>query len=174
MKATNYHRFFLKKISSLLYNKTISSLIMVSDENGELIDNVSFFEVDYGGVVGFYINGANPLISTNLINEFDDFNLYSLYSVLSERRSGDFLPFKVEFIKVFFHSEYNEAFSIFLSSADFSSSILIVFSTDEIHAYINCGERDLVKMIKEHLTQFEDIDFFTCKIDIGDEEWFCV
>ncbi|WP_210695309.1 hypothetical protein, partial [Pseudomonas protegens] len=71
-------------------------------------------------------------------------------------------------------SEYNEAFSIFLSSADFSSSILIVFSTDEIHAYINCGERDLVKMIKEHLTQFEDIDFFTCKIDIGDEEWFCV
>lgn len=171
MKTTNYHRFFLKKISSLLYNKTISELIMVSDENGELIDNVSFFEVDYGGVVGFYINGANPLISTNFVNESDDFNLYSLYSVLSESRSGVFLPFKVEFIKVFFHSEYNEVFSIFLSSADLSSSILIVFSTDEIHVCINCGESDLVKVIKEHLTQFEDVDFFTCKIDIGDAEW---
>ncbi|MBC3215113.1 hypothetical protein [Serratia fonticola] len=171
MKLTNYHHSLLKKISFLFYGKTISNIIIISDEDDDLIDNVRFFELENGGVVGFYINGSNPLISINHIYEFDDFNLYASYSTLSENKECEFLPFKVEFIKVFFHPEYNEVISIFLSSSDFSFSISIVFSTDEIHTHMNCKKDDLTKMIKEDLVQFEDIDFITCQMDSSNDNW---
>lgn len=171
MKLTNYHQVFLKKISHLFYSKTISDLVLISDEDNDLIDNVRFFELEFSDVVGFYINGSNPLISINRIDEFDDFNLYALYSTLSENKEREFLPFKVEFIKVFFHPEYNEVISIFLSSSDFSLSVSIVFSTDEIHTHMNCKKDDLAKMVKEDLVQFEDIDFLTCQIDSSNDNW---
>lgn len=169
MKLMSYHHSLLKKILLLFYGKTISNIIIISDEDDDLIDNVRFFELESGGVVGFYINGSNPLISINHIDEFDDFNLYASYSTLSESKEREFLPFKVEFIKVFFHPEYNEVISIFLSSFDFSLSIYIVFSTDEIYTHMNCKKDDLTKMVKGDLVQFEDIDFLICQIDSSND-----
>ncbi|BES85627.1 hypothetical protein PEC302107_40560 [Pectobacterium araliae] len=171
MKLTNYHRSFLKKISHLFYGKTISDLILISDEDGDLIDNVRFFELEFSDVVGFYINGSNPLISINHIDKFDDFNLHASYSALSESKEHNFLPFKVDFIKVFFHPEYNEVISIFLSSSDFSFSVSIVFSTDEIYTHINCKKDYLTRIVKEDLVQFEDIEFLICQMDSSNDDW---
>ena len=172
MKLTNYHYSFLKKISHLFYGKTISDLILLRDEDGDLIDNVRFFELEFSDVVGFYINGSNPQISTNHFDDFDDFNLYASYSTLSENRESEFLSFEVNFIRVLFHPEYNEIISIFLSSSDLSVSV--VFSTDEIYTHLNCKEGDLTKMVKGSLVQFEDVNFITCQIHSAKDNWSCV
>lgn len=173
MKLTSYQHSFLKKMSLLFYGKTISDVILITDEDGDLVDNVRFFEVDFHDVVGFYMNGANPLISRNHIDEFDDFNLYALYSALNENKDGAFIPFRVDFINVFFHPEYSEVISIFLASSDFSLSVFIVFSIDEIHIYTDCSVGDLTKLVKEKLTQFNDVEFFTCQIGVGDDKLLC-
>lgn len=174
MNPTSYHYSFLNRISLLFHGKTISNIIQITDENDDLIDNVRFFEINFKGAIGFYMNGSNPFISKSHIHESDDFNLYALYSTLNESKEKAFIPFKVEFIKVFFHPEYNEIFSVFLSSLDFSLSVFIVFSTDEIHIHLDCSVGDLTEIVKNRLTQFEGVEFFTCQIGAGEDKWLCV
>ena len=47
-----------------------------------------FLETDINNVVGFYLNGINPMISGNHIFNSDDFNLFSLYDNLTEIKQG--------------------------------------------------------------------------------------
>lgn len=169
--TTNYHKSFLNKIVSLFNGVVVSSLIHISDEDGYLISNVCFFEVDYNRVVGFYINGANPLVTSNHINEFDDFNLYSMYETLTEVKSGVLPVFRVEHMKAVFHPEYDELVALFLSSADFSISLLVVFSIDEIYVHVGCNQGDYIEVIKNDLLQFKEIDFLIFQKNTDDTYW---
>lgn len=134
MIITNYHKSFLNKIDTLFCWVNITDVISFSDEDDDLIDNTIFLEIDNCKVIGFYINGMNPYITTNRISEFDDFNLNALYSQLKENKLG--IPssfFTVGYIKIIFNPDYDEVIAIYLSSSDCSSSILIIFSEDEIY-----------------------------------------
>lgn len=172
MILSSYHKSFLSKILALFDGVTISDLIFITDEDGDFIDNVVFFEVNFNRVVGFYINGANPLITKNHIHDFDDFNLYASYSILNENKQGIPSSFKVEYIKVIFHPDYDEVVAIYLSSFDFSSSAFIVFSTDEIYVRNDCKEYDLINVVKEYLIQYENIDFEVFKKNTNDTQWY--
>lgn len=169
--STSYHESFLKKILYLFDGVVISNVISIVDEDDEIVDNVVFFNIETDRVIGFYINGSNPFITRNHIENFDDFNLYALYEKLHEKKSVSFSPFKVEYIKVFFHPSYNEVISIYLSSSDFLSSIFCVFLNDELRIYKNCKESDLEEILKDSLIHFEKINFLTFQRSINEPGW---
>ncbi|EJS93639.1 hypothetical protein [Pectobacterium wasabiae] len=171
MMPTSYHESFLKKTSYLFNGVVISGIVYIVDEDDEIIDNVIFLEIGADGVVGFYINGPNPFVTRNNINEFDDFNLHASYEILHEKKSNISHPFKIEHVKVFFHPSYNEVISIFLSSPDFSSSVFIVFSNDEIYVYENCKEDGLIKILKNNFLQFGGLKFFVYQKNIYESGW---
>jgi len=171
MMPTSYHESFLNKISSLFNGVVISGTIYIVDEDDEILDNVIFLEIGADSVVGFYINGPNPFVTRNHIDEFDDFNLHASYEILHEKKSNVLPPFKVEHMKVFFHPSYNEVISIFLSSLDFLSSVFIIFSNDEIYIHENCSEDDLIKILKNNLLHFGDLKFRIYQKNIYEYGW---
>lgn len=171
MTTNQYHNSFLNKIFSLFNGVVISDLIYIHDESDSVIDNVCFFALNHSQVVGFYINGTNPLMTTSHIEHFDSFNLYSMYTRLAEVKSGRLSAFPVEYMKVVFHPDYNELIAILLSSADFLQSVLVVFSTDEIYVHENCHQSDFIELIKTDLKQFQKTDFLVFQKDIDDIHW---
>ncbi|QNK34213.1 hypothetical protein HF675_09365 [Serratia sp. JUb9] len=171
MEKSNYHHSFFKKISNNLYGKEILQTIEVKDEDGDVIDNVIFIETKDNGVVGFYINGSNPLISTNKIDEFDSFNLYALYEKLTSTEKNIPSHFEVDYLEVFFHPEYNELLAIYLTSHDFLSSLLIVFLTDEINIFSDINKDEIINVIKDNLIQFKDSKLLSFHKEKGNESW---
>lgn len=171
MIMTNFYKSFLNKIDTLFCGVNITDIISISDEYDDLIDNTIFLEIDNHKVIGFYINGMNPYITRNRISEFDDFNLYALYSQLKENKLGIPSSFTVGHIKVIFNPDYDEVVAIYLSSSDCSSSILIIFSVDELYIYNDFGEKDLIRLIREKLFQYENTDFLIFQKSLTDSDW---
>lgn len=159
MKPAVYHASFLKKIRALFDGEAILNVIRLVDEDENLIDDVVFLELGAGRVVGFYANGMNPLISRHHVAEFDDFNLYALYSGIHEYKTSDFSGFLIDFSVVVFNPDHNEVVAVFLSSESRSRSVLLVFSSDEIFIYEDCVKNSISQILKDRFLQFRNIDF---------------
>ena len=169
MKESNYYKSILTRLDFHFSNKLLSNIIMLCDEENDIIDNVVFLETDAKNVVGFYMNGMNPMISSNRSLVSDDFNLFSLYEKLSEIKRGLKSPFYIKKIKVIFHPSYNEMLAIFLSSDDNSSSMLVTFQGDEINVVEGVSLGKYINVIKNNLSQFKNIDFLIfCKNESSD------
>lgn len=58
----------------------------------------------------------NPLISVNRIDYLDDFNLFASYERLVESKEN--IKLRIENIRLFFSSKYNELLGFYLSDND--------------------------------------------------------
>lgn len=170
MTPSVYHTSFLKKIKILFEGDVISDVIRLREEDGHLVNDVVFLALGAGRVAGFRANGMNPLISRNHVDDFDDFNLYALYTRI-EKISQGFSGFSVGFSGVLFNPAYNEVVAIFLASEDFSRSILLAFSVDEVLIFEDCEKADVIRILKSRFLQFKDVDFLIFQRRTGDAGW---
>jgi hypothetical protein len=145
----NYILSITKKFDYFFQHKEISNIIYLHDEeDNERLDHVIFLEKNNGDVTGIFIRGMNPLISPNRIFDLDDFNLFASYDGLIERK--DNILFKVEHLCLFFSAEYNELLGLYLSNADDSTSLFILFLHDQIDVKKGCNKSDVTKIIKDN------------------------
>lgn len=144
----NYILSFTKKFGHFFEQKEISNIIYLHDEDdNERLDHVIFFEKNDGDVIGIYIRGMNPLISVNRIYDLDDFNLFASYEGLIECKEN--VVFKIEYIDLFFSSQYNELLGFYLWNSDASSSLFILFFHDEIYVNKDCSKSDANRILKK-------------------------
>lgn len=145
----NYILSFTKKFDHFFVQKEISNIIYLHDkDDNEKLDHVLFFEKDDGNVIGLYIRGMNPLISVNRVYDLDDFNLFASYEGVIESKEN--IKFRIEYISLFFSSEYNELLGFYLSNIDASSSLLVLLLQDEINVKKNCSKSDASKLLKKY------------------------
>jgi len=79
MQLNNYILSFMKKIDYFFVGKELLNIIYLHDEeDNERLDHVLFFEKKNSEVVGLYIRGMNPLLSSRSVYELDDFNLFAV------------------------------------------------------------------------------------------------
>ncbi|GAA0137035.1 hypothetical protein YSY43_38760 [Paenibacillus sp. YSY-4.3] len=161
----NYILSFTKKFDYFFEQKEISNIIYLHDEDdNERLDHVLFFEKDNGDVIGLYIRGMNPLISVNRIYDLDDFNLFASYEGLIECKEN--IKLKIEYIDLFFSTQYNELLGFYLVNNDATSSIFILFLQDEIYMEKDCSKHEASRMLEK---RFSAEGFITyekkCEID---------
>lgn len=137
-----------QKFEYFFLHKEISNIIYLHDEeDNERLDHVVFLEKKDGDVTGIFIRGMNPFISTNRIFDLDDFNLFASYDELTEHK--DNIALKIERIGLFFSAEYNELLGLYLSDADDSTSLFILFLHDQIEVKKGCNKSDAAKIISD-------------------------
>ncbi|TKI53799.1 hypothetical protein FC756_22045 [Lysinibacillus mangiferihumi] len=147
----NYIISFTKKFNYFFYKKEISNIIYLHDEDdNERLDHVIFFEKDNGDVIGLYIRGMNPLISVNRVYDLDDFNLFSSYEGLIECKEN--IKFKIEYIGLFFNTQYNELLGFYFANKDVSSSIFILFLQDEIYMEKDCTKYEASRILEKRFS----------------------
>jgi hypothetical protein len=143
----NYILSYTKKMDHFFGHKEVSSIIYLHDEeDNERLDHVIFLEKDDGDVTGMFIRGMNPLISANRIHDVDDFNLFASYDELMECKEN--ITLKIEYMCLFFSSEYNELLGVYLSNNDNSSSLFLLFLQDEMVVKKDCSKSDVSKILK--------------------------
>ncbi|WP_010503572.1 hypothetical protein [Paenibacillus elgii] len=144
----NYILSFTKKFDHFFQQKEISNIIYLHDEDdNERLDHVIFFEKNDGDVIGIYIRGMNPLLSVNRIYDLDDFNLFASYEGLIECKEK--IVLKIEYIGLFFSSQYNELLGFYLSNNDASSSLFILFFHDEIYVNKDCSKSHASRILEK-------------------------
>lgn len=116
-------------------------------EDDERLDHVIFLEKSSGEVTGIFIRGMNPLLSPNSVFDVDDFNLFSSYDGLIERKDNVLL--RVEQLCLFFSAEYNELLGVFLSDADDSNSLFILFLHDQLEVKKGCSKLEVTKVLTD-------------------------
>lgn len=104
------------------------------------------------------------------MDDFDDFNLYALYARI-EKVSQGFSGFSVGFLEVFFNPAHNEVVAVFLASEDFSKSVLLAFSVDEVFICEDCEKAEVPRILKNRFLQFKDVDFLIFQRRTGDACW---
>jgi hypothetical protein len=145
----NYILSVTKKFNHFFGQKEISKIIYLQDEeDNERLDQVIFFEKVDGNVVGIFIKGINPLISGNRIYDLDDFNLFASYEEGLIECEENFI-LEVEYISLFFSTQYNELLGFYLSENNASNSLLIIFMNDEIYMEKNCRKSRIREAIEE-------------------------
>lgn len=144
----NYILSFTKKLDYFFEQKEISNIIYLHDEDDkERLDHVIFLEKDDSNVIGIYIRGMNPLISGNRVYDLDDFNLFASYEELIECKEN--IVLKIEYIVLFFSTQYDELLGVYLSNNEESSSLFILFLHDEMYVEKNCSKLHASNIIKE-------------------------
>ncbi|TVX94089.1 hypothetical protein [Paenibacillus agilis] len=144
----NYILSITKKFDYFFRDKEISNIIYLHDEeDNERLDHVIFLEQNNGDVIGIFIRGMNPLLSPNRIFDLDDFNLLASYDGLIERK--DNILFKVEHLCLFVSAKYNELLGVYLSNADDSTSLFILFLHDQIDVKKGCNKSDITEIITD-------------------------
>ncbi|WP_017427988.1 hypothetical protein [Paenibacillus sp. ICGEB2008] len=147
----NYIISFTKKFDYFFEQKEISNIIYLHDEDdNERLDHVLFLEKGDGNVIGLYIRGMNPLISVNRIYDLDDFNLFASYEGLIESKEN--IKLRVEYIGMFFSTQYNELLGFYLANNDVSSSIFILFSQDEIYVEKDCSKYEASRALEKRFS----------------------
>ncbi|WP_155591522.1 MULTISPECIES: hypothetical protein [Lysinibacillus] len=161
----NYIISFTKKFGYFFDKKEISNIIYLHDEDdNERLDHVLFFEKDNGDVIGLYIRGMNPLISVNRVYDLDDFNLFSSYEGLIECKEN--IKLKIEYIGLFFSTQYNELLGFYLANNDASSSIFILFLQDEIYMEKDCSKYEASRILENKFSTEGFITYEkTCETD---------
>ena len=161
----NYIISFTKKFGYFFDKKEISNIIFLHDEDdNERLDHVLFFEKDNGDVIGLYIRGMNPLISVNRVYDLDDFNLFSSYEGLIECKEN--IKLKIEYIGLFFSTQYNELLGFYLANNDASSSIFILFLQDEIYMEKDCSKYEASRILENRFSTEGFITYEkTCETD---------
>lgn len=161
----NYIISFTKKFGYFFDKKEISNIIYLHDEDdNERLDHVLFFEKDNGDVIGLYIRGKNPLISVNRVYDLDDFNLFSSYEGLIECKEN--IKLKIEYIGLFFSTQYNELLGFYLANNDASSSIFILFLQDEIYMEKDCSKYEASRILENKFSTEGFITYEkTCETD---------
>lgn len=153
----NYILSMTKKFDYFFQHIEISNIIYLHDEeDNERLDHVIFLEQNNDDVVGIFIRGMNPLISSNRFSDLDDFNLFTSYDSLIEHK--DNILFKVEHIYLFLSAEYNELLGLFLTNANESTSLFILFLHDQIDVRKGCTRSDVAKII---LDKYSNSGFIT-------------
>ncbi|MDM5276693.1 hypothetical protein QUF95_04850 [Paenibacillus silvae] len=143
----NYIHSFIKKFDYYFRQKEILNIIHVHDQDDhERLDQVLFLEKKDSHVIGLYIRGMNPLISVNRIYDLDDFNLYASYERLVESKEN--IKLRIENIRLYFSSKYNELLGFYLSDNDESSSLFVLFLQDEMDVKKNESKSDASKILK--------------------------
>ena len=156
----HYVKSMMKKMDRLLWGKEISGLIWLHDKaDGQRLDQVVFLKKADGCAIGFYADGMNPLISSNRVDESDDFNLYASYDELIETEEKDSRSFRIDNLKLYFNARYNELMGLYLSD-DLGASLLIVFLDDEIHVIHHCKKSDVDTVFKEKKIHIPVNDIF--------------
>ncbi|MGX1568816.1 hypothetical protein, partial [Paenibacillus terrae] len=144
----NYIKSFTRKFDYFFEQKEISNIIYLHDEDdNERLDHVLFLEKDDGNVIGLYIRGMNPLISVNRIYDLDDFNLFASYEGLVESKEN--IKLRIEYIGLFFSTQYNELLGFYLANNDASSSIFILFLQDEIYVEKDCSKYEASRALEK-------------------------
>ncbi|MBG9756795.1 hypothetical protein ACNA06_04940 [Lysinibacillus sp. RSDA_15] len=161
----NYIISFTKKFDYFFDKKEILNIIYLHDEDdNERLDHVLFFEKDNGDVIGLYIRGMNPLISVNRVYDLDDFNLFSSYEGLIECKEN--IKLKIEYIGLFFSTQYNELLGFYLENNDASSSIFILFLQDEIYMEKDCSKYEASRILENRFSTEGFITYKkTCETD---------
>ncbi|WP_335582709.1 hypothetical protein [Paenibacillus bovis] len=138
----------MKKIDYFFVGKELLNIIYLHDEeDNERLDHVLFFEKKNSEVVGLYIRGMNPLLSSRSVYELDDFNLFASYEKLVEVKED--IRFEIKCTRVYFNTQYNELFGLYLANADKSCSIVIAFLQDEMYVEQNCSEYEARQKLSE-------------------------
>lgn len=159
----NYLLSFTKKFDYFFGQKEISNIIYLHDEDdNERLDHVLFLEKDDGDVIGLYIRGMNPLISKNKIYDLDDFNLFDSYEGLIECKEN--IKLKIEYLALFFSTQYNELLGVYMANNDASSSICILFLQDEIYMENNLSECEASRMLEKRFS-IEDFIIYEKKCE---------
>ncbi|WP_375106220.1 hypothetical protein AB9L15_06315 [Lysinibacillus fusiformis] len=161
----NYIISFTKKFGYFFDKKEILNIIYLHDEDdNERLDHVLYFEKDNGDVIGLYIRGMNPLISVNRVYDLDDFNLFSSYEGLIECKEN--IKLKIEYIGLFFSTQYNELLGFYLANNDASSSIFILFLQDEIYMEKDCSKYEASRILENRFSTEGFITYEkTCETD---------
>lgn len=151
LSGDNYeqlYNIFYKKFDYFFGQKEIANLIYLHDEgDNERLDHVLFLEKDSGDVIGLYIRGMNPLFSVNRIYDLDDFNLFASYEGLIECKEN--FKLKIEYVGMFFNTQYNELLGFYLANNDASSSIFILFLQDEIYMEKDCSRYEVSRVLEK-------------------------
>jgi hypothetical protein len=167
LNMNNYILSMTKKFNHFFGQKEISKIIYLHDEDdNERLDHVIFFEKVDGNDVGIFIRGINPLISGNRIYDLDDFNLFASYEEGLIECEENFI-LKVEYINLFFSTQYNELLGFYLSENNKSNSLLIIFMNDEIYMDKNCCKSHVREAIEER----HSLDGFITYEKKGENEW---
>ena len=169
--CNNYIYFSLKRIKFSFFIKTILNTIFIFDEDDDVLDNTVFFEFNDDTSIGIYINGANPIITNNRINEFDDFSLYSSYDELIEKKCSDVSELYIDRINVIFHSEYNELLGFYLFDTKANIYCYIIFLQDQLVFKQNKISEDLINPIQENLIQYHNSNFLIYEISLDNLDW---
>ncbi|WP_019636595.1 hypothetical protein [Paenibacillus fonticola] len=145
----NYILSFKKKFDYFFVQKKFSNIIYLhAEDDNERLDHVLYLEEDSGDVIGLYIRGMNPLISMHRIYDLDDFNLFASYEEgLIECKEN--IRLKVEYLCLFFSTQYNELFGFYLANNDESSSIFFLFLEDEMYVEKDCSKYDAKRMLEK-------------------------
>ncbi|MGQ3479582.1 hypothetical protein [Paenibacillus sp. TY11] len=147
----NYIISFTKKFDYFFEQKEISNIIYLHDEDdNERLDHVLFLEKDDDNVIGLYIRGMNPLISVNRIYDLDDFNLFASYEGLVESKEN--IKLRIEYIGLFFSTQYNELLGFYLANNDASSSIFVLFLQDEIYVEKDCSKYEASRALEKRFS----------------------
>jgi len=147
----NYIFSFTKKFDYYFDRKKISNIVYLHDEDdNERLDHVLFLEEDNGNIIGMYIRGMNPLFSQNRFYDLDDFNLFANYEGIVEFSEN--IKLKIEYIGLFFSAQYNELLGFYLSNADATSSLFILFLHDVIYVKKNCSKHDARSMLEKRFS----------------------
>jgi len=106
----------------------------------------------------------NPLISVNRVYDLDDFNLFSSYEGLIECKAQAYL--KIEYIGLFFSTQYNELLGFYLANNDASSSIFILFLQDGIYMEKDCSKYEASRILEKRFSTEGFITYEkTCETD---------
>ncbi|MGG3283322.1 hypothetical protein [Paenibacillus solani] len=148
----NYILSITKKFDYYFEQKEISNIIYLhAEDDNERLDHVLYLEEDNKDVIGLYIRGMNPLISVNRVYDLDDFNLFASYEGgLIECKEN--IKLKVEYLCLFFSTQYNELFGFYLANNNTSSSIFILFLHDEIYLEKNCSKYEASKILEKRFS----------------------
>ncbi len=101
-------------------------------------------------MIGLYIRGMNPLISANSIYDLDDFNLFASYEGLVESKEN--IKLRIEYIGLFFSTQYNELLGFYLANNDASSSVFILFLQDEIFVEKDCSKYEASRVLEKRFS----------------------
>lgn len=145
---------FTSKFDHFFDQKEISNMIYLHDEeDNERLDHVFFLEQVDGGVVGIYVRGMNPLISGHRIYDLDDFNLFASYERLVECMEN--IKFKIEYMSLFFSTQYNELLGAYLANNEETCSLLMLFLQDEIYIERDFRKSQVSEMLGNHNSYFK-------------------
>lgn len=129
MTIGNFIKSNLTKFEKLFFQKEITSITLIFDEENTMLKNVVYLKLD-NNYIGIYLNGINPYFSTSYLDDLDLFNLYENYNFLISQVT-EIPKYTFQKIVIIFNEDYNELLGFYLSDNSNHNSFAMIFMSDD-------------------------------------------